>query len=71
MKPNGMVCVSVPCHDHKHKRHPGIGHCDGCIDEQNEGWRDVIWTFDSRKATGDERCCCRDSRIGQKYRGEP
>ena len=63
-KYHGLVCVSVPCKEHRNKRHPGIGHCYGCIDESNEGWEVGLWTFDSKRATGSERCCCRDTRIG-------
>jgi hypothetical protein len=67
--PDFLVCVREKCDIHKHRRHAGQGHCESCLDEQNEGYSGVNdFTFLS-SSTGDDRCCCRDNRIGREFRG--
>jgi|WetSurSiteA1Bulk_404760.scaffolds.fasta_scaffold04474_3 hypothetical protein len=63
-----MVCCNDPCTEHRHRWHPGMGHCVTCLDEENEGYSNNDWTFRSNKATwkSDLRCCCRDQRIGMR-----
>ena len=63
-----LVCIGGPCTEHRHRRHPGQSHCESCLEDSNDGYGSVDWTFDSRKATDDRRCCCRDERIGLRYR---
>lgn len=61
--PDFMVCVADPCHGHKHRRHPGRGHCESCVEDSNQGYGDGFTFLSS--CTGDDRCCCRDNRIGR------
>jgi hypothetical protein len=55
---DGLICVRQPC-PFGHPGHPGIGHCESCIEERDQGYV-PLGLFTLR----DERpqCCCRDRR---------
>jgi len=68
-----MVCVNPCCDEHRHRWHPGEGHCGSCLTEENEGYGSGEWTFNSKKATWRSglRCCCRDWRIQGHWKVYP